>query len=361
MDDTGSLYEKIDTAVKIEHTGYTSWMSPFIFKSECKIDVKYFPFDKQVCDLKIGSWTYNGERIDILPNRHKFDLTQYIVNSEWYMVDVKVKKNTNYYPCCPQPYPTLTYTVVLKRRLLFYLTNLIIPCVLIALLAFLSFCLPVESGERISLVMTVLLAMTVFLLVASSFMPPTSEVIPLVGKLYLACMVEITVCLLATFLTVKWHYNDTTMPRWIQVVVNEFLGNVLWVEGTHSAHEQRCKKYQSDQCTRRDQYKIDKRFLQGIEESCNEGLKVDNIQLEIAELRRQQDSDPFIQSFRYDLAVMSDKVRRDQVKDITCNQWKLAARILDRCFFILFLISFLITAAIIFINAAGPEKHTDSS
>ena len=34
-----------------------------LFKSTCKIDITWFPFDDQQCDLKFGSWTYSGWQV----------------------------------------------------------------------------------------------------------------------------------------------------------------------------------------------------------------------------------------------------------------------------------------------------------
>ena len=42
-----------------------TYIPPGIFKSTCKIDITWFPFDDQSCDLKFGSWTYNGFKVII--------------------------------------------------------------------------------------------------------------------------------------------------------------------------------------------------------------------------------------------------------------------------------------------------------
>ena len=34
-----------------------------IFKSTCQIDITWFPFDDQDCEMKFGSWTYNGLKV----------------------------------------------------------------------------------------------------------------------------------------------------------------------------------------------------------------------------------------------------------------------------------------------------------
>ena len=36
---------------------------PGIFKSSCPIDITWFPFDDQNCEMKFGSWTYNGFKV----------------------------------------------------------------------------------------------------------------------------------------------------------------------------------------------------------------------------------------------------------------------------------------------------------
>ena len=36
--------------------------------STCKIDITWFPFDDQNCEMKFGSWTYNGFKVG---NRQK--------------------------------------------------------------------------------------------------------------------------------------------------------------------------------------------------------------------------------------------------------------------------------------------------
>ena len=53
---------------------------------------------------------------------------------------------------------------------------------LLILIGGLVFLLPPESGEKVSLAVTLLLAMTVFLLVVMDNIPSTSEVVPQLGK-----------------------------------------------------------------------------------------------------------------------------------------------------------------------------------
>ena len=43
-------------------------------------------------------------------------------------------RNVEYYSCCIEPYPDLTYTVIIARKSLFYTYNLVLPCVLLMMI-----------------------------------------------------------------------------------------------------------------------------------------------------------------------------------------------------------------------------------
>lgn len=75
-----------------------------------------------------------------------YDLAKYLKNAEWELVGIPAARNTMKYKCCSELYPDVTYTVIVKRRSLFYLCNLIFPMTIIGMLTMLSFLLPAESG-----------------------------------------------------------------------------------------------------------------------------------------------------------------------------------------------------------------------
>jgi nicotinic acetylcholine receptor len=60
--------------------------------------------------------------------------------------------------------------------------NVVFPCVMMSALTLLVFCLPPDSGEKIALGITVLLAFSVFMLAVAENLPETSEFVPLISK-----------------------------------------------------------------------------------------------------------------------------------------------------------------------------------
>uniref|UniRef100_A0A3Q2NQZ7 Cholinergic receptor, nicotinic, alpha 10a n=1 Tax=Fundulus heteroclitus TaxID=8078 RepID=A0A3Q2NQZ7_FUNHE len=221
----------MDTNVVIRHDGQMMWDSPAITKSSCKVDVSFFPFDGQQCRFTYGSWTYNGNQLDILNAMESADLADLVDNVEWEVLGMPAEKNIVQYGCCADPYPDVTYTLKLQRRASFYVFNLLIPCVMISFLAPLGFYLPADSGEKVSLGVTVMLALTVFQLLVAEIMPP-SENVPLIGKYYIATMTMITASTALTIFIMNIHHcgpDAKPVPKWAKIVILQYMARMCFV------------------------------------------------------------------------------------------------------------------------------------
>ncbi|XP_037327527.2 CHRNA7-FAM7A fusion protein-like [Pungitius pungitius] len=135
---------------------------------------------------------------------------------------VPAKRNELYYDCCKEPYPDVTFTVTMRRRTLYYGLNLLIPCVLISGLALLVFLLPADSGEKISLGITVLLSLTVFMLLVAEIMPATSDSVPLIAQYFASTMMIVGLSVVVTVLVLQFHHHNPhggKMPKWVRVIL----------------------------------------------------------------------------------------------------------------------------------------------
>lgn len=112
------------------------------------------------------------------------DLSSAVTNVEWTYISLKAERHVLYYGCCPEPYPDVTYYLKLKRKPQFYLINLIVPSMLITVMAALGYYLPVESGEKVSLQITVMLSLAVFQLLVADKLPPSADATPIIGKIH---------------------------------------------------------------------------------------------------------------------------------------------------------------------------------
>ncbi|XP_036392912.1 neuronal acetylcholine receptor subunit alpha-10-like [Megalops cyprinoides] len=221
----------METNVVIQYDGQIMWDSPAITKSSCKVDVSFFPFDAQQCRLTFGSWTYNGNQLDIHNALDSADLADFVENVEWEVLGMPAKRNIVLYGCCADPYPDVTYTLKLQRRASFYVFNMLIPCVMISFLAPLGFYLPADSGEKVSLGVTVLLALTVFQLLVAESMPP-SENVPLIGKYYIATMTMITASTALTIFIMNIHHcgpGAKPVPKWAKKLILQYMARICFV------------------------------------------------------------------------------------------------------------------------------------
>lgn len=102
-------------------------------------------------------------------------------SQEWYVSEIIVARHEKIYACCVEPFPDVTFTIRMTRRSHFYVINLISPVLLIYVVAFVGFYLPVESGDKVQLETTIMLTLVVFMLIVGDTLPPTPDVIPALG------------------------------------------------------------------------------------------------------------------------------------------------------------------------------------
>ena len=176
-DKTASLY-----SARVSSDGKVEWQVPLVLTVSCQMDAHYYPWDEQTCYIKFGSWILDYGSIDMKVEKDVGETFHYIESGEWDLMEYKFKHNLVYYNCCEVPYPDVTATIKLKRKPLYIFFNLIIPAFLIALLSALAIYLPPDSGEKVSLSVTILLTLVVFMLRIGNSVPP-SDSIPLIGKL----------------------------------------------------------------------------------------------------------------------------------------------------------------------------------
>ncbi|XP_043666633.1 acetylcholine receptor subunit alpha-like isoform X1 [Vespula pensylvanica] len=264
----GNFEVTLATKATLNYTGRVEWKPPAIYKSSCEIDVEYFPFDEQTCVMKFGSWTYDGFQVDL---RHideihgsnvvnlGVDLSEFYTSVEWDILEVPAVRNEKFYTCCNEPYLDITFNITMRRKTLFYTVNLIIPCMGISFLTVLVFYLPSDSGEKVSLSISILLSLTVFFLLLAEIIPPTSLVVPLLGKFVLFTMIldTFSICITVVVLNVHFRSPQThVMAPWVRRVFIHVLPRLLAMRRYNTTSKR--TDYDS-----RPQYEIDKRSIGG--------------------------------------------------------------------------------------------------
>ena len=169
------------------------------------------------------------------------DLKEFYLSVEWDILAVPAFRNEEYYVTTAEQMEGLegheanddgseykgklltdiTFFMTLRRKTLFYTVNLIIPCVGISFLTVLVFYLPSDSGEKVTLCISILLSLTVFFLLLAEIIPPTSLAVPLLGKYLLFTMILVSLSIMVTVGILNVHFRSPAthnMSPWVRKV-----------------------------------------------------------------------------------------------------------------------------------------------
>ena len=110
--------------------GTVLYVPPAKFRTPCHPNLRSWPFDQQQCKLVIGSWTQDGFKVDfsIKDGATEIDVDiDSTDDSHWSMVKSSIVKETKYYKCCEEPYPSVNVYVTLQRSSSFYKFTVLVP------------------------------------------------------------------------------------------------------------------------------------------------------------------------------------------------------------------------------------------
>ncbi|KAI6175752.1 hypothetical protein M3Y97_00724000 [Aphelenchoides bicaudatus] len=189
------------------------FMYPALYRTSCRIHIRFFPYDLQNCTLIISSWTSDKASIDYVPEYESVNLDNFIPNEEWVVVSFHIRRKEEQFVCCPNPWVLLEASLVVRRKPLYYIVNLVVPTSVITLVAVTGFFTPAstsnERREKLSLGIDSLLAMSILLTMISEQMPTISDYVPLFGIFYLSIIVIIFVGTLFSAFILNVHLQKT--------------------------------------------------------------------------------------------------------------------------------------------------------
>ena len=171
--------------------------------------------------------------LSLYNNKDYVDLSDYWKSGTWDIIEVPAYLNVHNETGPGTPTETdITFYITIRRKTLFYTVNLILPTVLISFLCVLVFYLPAEAGEKVTLGISILLSLVVFLLLVSKILPPTSLVLPLIAKYLLFTFIMNTVSILVTVVIINWNFRGPrthSMPNWIRTLFLKYLPIFLFM------------------------------------------------------------------------------------------------------------------------------------
>nr|CAD2166730.1 unnamed protein product [Meloidogyne enterolobii] len=175
--------EKYDARVK--YNGQIKINIPQYVTCTCRLNIELFPFDTQFCAVALASPLLTVEEMEVHTSQPPLQ-SHFAGNSEWNLINV---------------------------RPIFYITVIVVPIFLISTLSILGIFTPGSSdgprGEKVSLGLGSLLAMTVLLGIVAGAMPKSNS-IPLLGVYILVVILlcAISVAISMAFMASSKRYVE---------------------------------------------------------------------------------------------------------------------------------------------------------
>ncbi|XP_060602422.1 neuronal acetylcholine receptor subunit alpha-10-like isoform X2 [Ruditapes philippinarum] len=344
------LQERRDALCIVSHDGNISWIPQGIYMSTCNIDVTTFPFDKQNCSMKFGSWTHGGSRLNLnfLDGDNKMLTDDYFVaNKAWVVLEAPGQRNTYKYACCEEQFEDLTYTLIFRRSATNYVYILILPCVLLTTLTLVLYWIPPESPTKMSLGMSIYMAFFVLLLMFEANMPPASDGVPILGTYYCLNMILIT-C--STFLNVfvvnlSYYGARSPVPKLLRNVMFRFFARGMCMDNlVRPFLEADKKRLIPPAIPGMGMANGDSKFPRCWRSSCEVlSLKKDQIEPN----QQLVEIDIKLTEIREFLSVYRDRLEAKDKNEKIAKEWKALGLIFDRLFFWIYLMTILVSLTVV--------------
>ncbi|XP_034035056.1 5-hydroxytryptamine receptor 3A-like [Thalassophryne amazonica] len=240
------VYEFVDDDVSqacpyvyVNHTGHIRWDRMLRLVSACNLKIFCFPFDVQNCTFTFGSYMHTIKDVRVSPalsfKEMSVNSKRYLeASGEWELVDILGETSILQFGI--DEWDIITFWVVIKRRPVLYVVNLLIPSSFLMLIDILSFYLPPHSVDRASFKMTLILGYTVFLLIMNDLLPSTANGTPIIGIYFSVCLALMVISLLETVIITNVLHNNSMknkdIPHWVRVVVLKHISKLICYQWT---------------------------------------------------------------------------------------------------------------------------------
>ena len=259
--------------VDIHSDGKVEWRPIEVLKTSCPVDVARFPFDTQRCGLTFETTGYEHDEMKMDVDDSEVELHEYKGTAGWTIKSAKFEKTVahghskngkseNVHSEDGHKEETHdnneneedTHTedvnenegheekeheemhivcwITLERKPMYYILNIFLPICLLTLLNLFVFLLPVESGEKVSFVVTIFLSLAVFLTIVSGEIPENSESISLLNAYVFTSTIMSTLTVIVTIIEIRIHSfgPDKSIPTCLNFLT-KLLGSSSQIGG----------------------------------------------------------------------------------------------------------------------------------
>ena len=166
--------------VIVLYNGEVLWFPSGEFITSCEINAFYLPFDHQNCPVIVTNRGSTAEYHNLTAYNTKPKFDEIVPNNEWTLLDANATEK--YIQMQGYTEPHVTFTLRLKRQSSYYVVTMILPIMGLSIVGLMVFLLPPDSGEKISLSVTCMMAFFISQLSITEHLPSSWNRMPILGK-----------------------------------------------------------------------------------------------------------------------------------------------------------------------------------
>lgn len=190
-------------------------------KTRCRVNTRSFPFDKQICTIRLTSWSFGNSIIEYNANTTIIDLKGFTENTIWNLTDSVLRvETTNDRQDDGDENDELVIELYLSRKPLYYMLSGVLPCLILNIISLISYLLPFTV--QIGLSMTCFLTLTVNSVRVSNDIPIQSDYLPNISVYFLISIVYPFLSIL-WFITRNYFETHSYLPTILQKFANKLL------------------------------------------------------------------------------------------------------------------------------------------
>ncbi|CAC5415515.1 unnamed protein product [Mytilus coruscus] len=200
----------VSSTVTYYRNGLAMLVCTSVLKTTCHTDVTFYPLDTHKCNVTVVA----GSLIQDIKLQTTIStiLTDYTYsNSEW-SISSNVRNSSD------TPVSGVDFIIILSRKPTFLMVNLLFPVMVITILNGMSFLVPIESGERLSFGISLLLMFIVFLTTVLDILPSTNNSLSVFNIFVLSQLIYSCSLAFGIIITFYFHFRcgDKEVPKILQ-------------------------------------------------------------------------------------------------------------------------------------------------
>lgn len=159
--------------------GYIRVTVPARFVTFCLTNVVNFPFDNQTCTVIVSSPSMPGASFT---PRNLASKMGDVPSNQWEVGLGDVYETVHMDSRINMNYSKINFEITLKRKSYYFVINLMLPSSLINAMSLVAFWVPLDSGEKLSTAVSLLLGVVVFQIVVTDMLPVSDGHMPLLAR-----------------------------------------------------------------------------------------------------------------------------------------------------------------------------------